>query len=148
MLRALALDDRPGHVGEVRDDLDVAVGVVRGLVANPNHRHDQVRAENRRHQLARDGGVSLGQPLAMGKRGVVVVDDRLSPMQAIRPDTSLFNRGVTALPFRRTELLHSSRGPGLKGERVLVWLDKVVETDWAAGQYPEHVQRLLQQLFE
>ena len=148
LLRALALDDCPGHIGKVRHDLHVAVVVVGGFVTNPDDGHDEVRPDDRHDQLARDGGVSWGQSLAMRERRVVVVNDRPSLAHAVHPDTGLGDRVVGALPRGRAELFHGSGGPGRQRKRVLVWLDEVAETNRAVGQRPDHVQHLLQQLLQ
>jgi len=89
LLRLFALCDLPGEIGEKGDSLDILDGIVMGLVTHPDNRDDTVAAKNRQDQFPDDFCMVRGHPLAMGKGGVVIVDHRLSLLDAVYPDACL-----------------------------------------------------------
>ncbi len=98
-------------------------------------------------QFADDRRVTGRRALAMGQGVVIVVDDGAPLADRIYPDPGLGDRIMFARPLRAAHILQRVRRPGLKGQGLLVVHQEVVETDLAARQGLDLIQRYLHQLF-
>ena len=61
-------NDVPGQVGEGLDRFDIPLAVVLRLVADAEHGHDPIVAQDGHHQLAHDRGMAGRQALAVRER--------------------------------------------------------------------------------
>ena len=86
LLGFLALDNFPDHVCHVRNNLDIFIRIRNGLIAHSQDGDDFFAAKNRRHQFARQFGMTCWQPFAPRLKQIVVMNKRFAQAYTICPD--------------------------------------------------------------